>query len=926
MGGQQAQQVSLMLGSLLGRASRAPKLPPPGISMPRLAVSRIAARQISSKKVAVGDAVAGSVARALPVQAESEAMQWLQKAFPRLFCDKSRIPKGFEAFFPGAKKAGETMAKEQAKRGGNGGKKPGGGEEPPQTSLATLGALGLGAFLLMNMFNESQGGGREINWQEFKYQLLEQGLVERVVVVNSTRCQVYLKRSASLGVIGGQADANSSMNGGTSGPAQSFYYFTVGSAESLERKLEDAQREMGMEPREWIPVKYSSETSAMAVFLSFAPTLLLIGAFLFAARRMGGAGGGPGGIFKVGKANPTIINKEMDVSVKFKDVAGLQEAKTEIMEFVSFLKEPEVFTNLGAKIPKGALLCGPPGTGKTLLAKAMAGEAGVPFLSMSGSDFIEMFVGVGPSRVRDLFEQARENAPCIVFIDEIDAVACARGKGGFSGGNDERENTLNQLLVEMDGFDSSKGVVVLAGTNRADILDPAILRPGRFDRQIAVEKPDIKGRRDIFQVHLKGMQLDTLAPIVSKYMEEGMNFEDATLKAHEEHGVESRNLQDMASENKEEAEEDVSNEDPANTANLLPDLLKDLKIDVAMSKTGVVMSKTEEVSEVKDDQAENGGDEVLNNDKARNPLNYTETEIIDYFAERMAALTPGFAGAEIANICNEAAIIAARNNEPVVGLSSFEKAADRVIGGIEKPNKIMTPLEKRTVAYHEAGHAIVGWFSENASPLLKVTIVPRTSGALGFAQYLPKELNLHTKEQILDMMCMALGGRAAEELTFGRVTTGASDDLNRVTQMAYSIVRIYGMSERIGNVSFPPSENQMEFDKPYSESLAQIMDEEARKIVDDAYERTKALLVERKEELIGVAEKLLEKETLNQDDVVSIVGERPFDSADDYESIISSSWKRKGEEDADATREEDSESTTNGDIAGLGLASKGVNQ
>eukprot|EP00946_MAST-07B_sp_MAST-7B-sp1_P005042 g5042.t1 len=876
------------------------------------------------------------------------------------------------------------------KHGRSGPSRNTGSPKPPQSAPPAneLMTMALGAAVIWALTS----GGREsheqeIDWQMFKTELLGAGEVERIVVINKTTAKVVLRSDlnvlrdsmsgkaenwgaddgrprSGVGDMGGHrdpyqfptsredpaaaADADKYAKGtrggqaysgpriGAPGASRAKYYFTIGSIESFERKLEIAQRELGISTQDFVPVQYVSETNWGSELIKlFAPTLLLVGLWVFAMRRMGGGAGGMGGgaggmgnIFKVGKSNAKkfAAGGEKQSEITFKDVAGVDEAKVEVMEFVQFLKDPSKFEKLGAKIPKGALLVGPPGTGKTLLAKAVAGEAEVPFFSISGSDFIEMFVGVGPSRVRDLFKEARESAPCIVFIDEIDAVARARGKGGFSGGNDERENTLNQLLVEMDGFDSSKGVVVLAGTNRADILDPAILRPGRFDRQIAVEKPDIKGRRDIFQVHLKGMQLDTLAPIVSKYMEEGMNFEDATLKAHEEHGVESRNLQDMASENKEEAEEDVSNEDPANTANLLPDLLKDLKIDVAMSKTGVVMSKTEEVSEVKDDQAENGGDEVLNNDKARNPLNYTETEIIDYFAERMAALTPGFAGAEIANICNEAAIIAARNNEPVVGLSSFEKAADRVIGGIEKPNKIMTPLEKRTVAYHEAGHAIVGWFSENASPLLKVTIVPRTSGALGFAQYLPKELNLHTKEQITDMMCMALGGRAAEELTFGRVTTGASDDLNRVTQMAYSMVRVYGMNDKIGNVSFPPSENQMEMKAPYSDSLAQIMDEEARKIVDDAYERTKALLVERHDELVGVAEKLLEKETLNQDDVVSIVGERPFDSADDFESIISSSWKRKGEEDADATREEDSESTTNGDIAGLGLASKGVNQ
>jgi AFG3 family protein len=396
--------------------------------------------------------------------------------------------------------------------------------------------------------------------------------------------------------------------------------------------------------------------------------------------------------------------------VTFADVAGCDEAKAEIMEFVQFLKDPSRFTNLGAKIPKGALLVGPPGTGKTLLAKATAGESAVPFFSMSGSDFIEMFVGVGPSRVRDLFAQARAAAPCIVFIDEIDAVARARNKGGFGGGNDERENTLNQLLVEMDGFASSEGVVVLAGTNRVDILDKAILRPGRFDRQITVDKPDIAGRKQIFLVHMGKVKL------------------------------------------------------------------------------------------------------------AGEPAVY---------AQRLAALTPGFVGADIANIVNEAAIHAARGAKARVDLKDFEAAIDRVIGGLERRNSLMTADEKRTVAFHEAGHAIAGWFLEHADPLLKVTIIPRGNGALGFAQYLPKEVTLYTKEALLDRMCMALGGRAAEELTFGRITTGAQDDLDRVTQMAYAMTTVYGMNARLGTLSFPKREENM-YNKPYSEATAQVIDDEVR--------------------------------------------------------------------------------------------------
>lgn len=733
------------------------------------------------KRPSVTPDMAGSVAKAMPIAAPMElSMSWLQAQFPRVFC-KSRIPKGFEAFFPGAKKAAGSGAKAEAKKpgggwggGGSGGKKPEGGDTPPSASMATLALGAFGVFMLMNMGSEGSGTGREINFQEFKYQLLEPGLVERVVVVNNTRCQVYLKRQASLGgPLGGPAAGN-----GGAGPAQAYYYFSVGSADALERKLDDAQREIGTDPREWIPVQFSSETSPMAVFMSFAPTLLLIGAFIFAARKMGAGGaGGPGGIFKVGKANPTIINKEMDVSVKFKDVAGLHEAKTEIMEFVSFLKEPETFTNLGAKIPKGALLVGPPGTGKTLLAKAMAGESNVPFLSISGSDFIEMFVGVGPARVRDLFAQARKMAPCIVFIDEIDAVGRARGKGGFSGGNDERENTLNQLLVEMDGFDTVKGVVIIGGTNRADVLDSALLRPGRFDRQINVDNPDIKGRFEIFQVHLGPLRLDG------------------------------------------------------------------------------------------------------------------ESEPI---AQRLAALTPGFSGADIANICNEAALIAARQRAKAVGETHFEQAVDRVIGGLEKKNKVMSVEEKKTVAYHEAGHAVAGWFLEHADPLLKVSIVPRGKAALGYAQYLPKDLSLHTRAALNDMMCMALGGRAAEEIFFDSVTTGASDDLERVSKIAYTQVSKMGMSDKIGQVSFPDGGDQG-FYRPISDHTAQVIDDEVRATIDAMYERTKALLILHKDKVEIVGELLLEREVITTKDVVEAIGDRPFEMPMSYKEIVDASWVRDEE-------------------------------
>merc|ERR1711871_1461871 len=488
----------------------------------------------------------------------------------------------------------------------------------------------------------------------------------------------------------------------------------------------------------------------------------------------GGGGGGMGNIFKIGKSNAQKVSKE-DVSVTFKDVAGVDEAKREIMEFVQFLKNPERFTKLGAKVPKGAILQGPPGTGKTLWAKATAGEASVPFFTMSGSDFIEMFVGVGPSRVRDLFKQARDKAPCIVLIDEIDAVARKRGQGGFTGGNDERENTLNQLLVEMDGFNTTEGIVVMAGTNRVDILDQAILRPGRFDRQITVDKPDIKGRKDILMVHLDGLTLD---------------------------------------------------------------------------------GDKEEV------------------------------------ASKVAALAPGFSGADLANIANEAAIVAARAEKKAIEIVDFEQATDRVIGGLET-GKMISEEEKRVVAYHEAGHAIAGWNLEHADPLLKVTIVPRGKGSLGFAQYLPKEIALHTKDQLIDTICMALGGRAAEEVNFGRVTTGAGDDLKRVTQMAYQMISVYGMNDRIGQLSFPKEDNGFGMsDRVYSEKTAQAIDEEAKKMVDELYERTKDLLVAKQGQVEAIAEELLVKETINHDDIVRLIGVRPFDGHKTYQEFVAAAWEK----------------------------------
>ncbi|GJM92599.1 hypothetical protein PR202_ga09081 [Eleusine coracana subsp. coracana] len=444
--------------------------------------------------------------------------------------------------------------------------------------------------------------------------------------------------------------------------------------------------------------------------------------------------------------------------VFFKDVAGCDEAKQEIMEFVHFLKNPKKYEELGAKIPKGALLVGPPGTGKTLLAKAAAGESGVPFLSISGSDFMEMFVGVGPSRVRSLFQEARQCAPSIVFIDEIDAIGRARGRGGL-GGHDERESTLNQLLVEMDGFGTTSGVVVLAGTNRPDILDKALLRPGRFDRQISIDKPDIKGRDQIFRIYLEKLKLD---------------------------------------------------KEPS------------------------------------------------------------------FYSQRLAALTPGFAGADIANVCNEAALIAARSEQTQITIQHFEAAIDRVIGGLEKKNKVISKLERRTVAYHESGHAVAGWFLEHAEPLLKVTIIPRGTAALGFAQYVPNDNLLMTKEQFFDMTCMTLGGRAAEEVLIGKISTGAQNDLEKVTKMTYAQVAVYGFSEKVGLLSFPQRGDGFEMSTPYSSQTASIIDNEVREWVAKAYEKTVDLIKTHKEQVAQIAELLLEKEVLHQDDLVQVLGERPF--------------------------------------------------
>jgi cell division protease FtsH len=541
-------------------------------------------------------------------------------------------------------------------------------------------------------------------------------------------------------------------------PRNNPYYFTESSPESLENRLNDWAIK---DKKDVIAVQWESRHSWFSDALGFLlPTLLLVGLWFLLFRRVT-SGGGPGGqIFNIGKSKATLFDKNTKVNITFNDVAGLEEAKVEVMEVVDFLKNPKKYTALGGKIPKGVLLVGPPGTGKTLLAKAVAGEAQVPFFTLSGSDFVEMFVGVGASRVRDLFKQAREKAPCIIFIDEIDAVGRSRGKNQIMGGNDERESTLNQLLVEMDGFSTDLGIIMMAATNRPDVLDPALLRPGRFDRQISIDRPDLIGREQIFKVHLKALKLA------------------AEVDAH-----------------------------------------------------------------------------------------------------KLAEQTPGFAGAEIANVCNEAALIAARTDKKEVEMIDFNAAIDRVIGGLEKKNKIISPEEKKIVAYHEAGHAVVGWFLDSTDPLVKVSIVPRGVAALGYAQYLPKEQYLYTTEQLLDSMCMTLGGRAAEEVVFGRISTGAQNDLERITRVAYGMVTLYGMSKAVGPISFNDTQGEYQFRKPYSEETALLIDQEVRAIIDKAYQQTLALVKSKRAILEAIAQELLAKEVIFQVDLERLAGPRPFEHA-----------------------------------------------
>ncbi|CAL1545488.1 unnamed protein product [Lymnaea stagnalis] len=630
--------------------------------------------------------------------------------------------------------------------GGGKGKKP---SWPDDKQMLIFGTLG-GAVLFYTIYSTRY---REVTMKEFFQNYLSSGMVEQVEVVNNKWVRVKF-------MPGSQIDASNTI------------WFTIGSVETFERNLEKAQMEMNLEPSNFITVVYKKERDWGSIIFNAMGWILPIAVMIWFFRRgpMGksgaGRGGSSGGMFGFSQTTAKVLEK--DIGVKFSDVAGCEEAKLEIMEFVNFLKNPQQYLDLGAKIPKGAMLTGPPGTGKTLLAKATAGEANVPFITVSGSEFLEMFVGVGPSRVRDMFALARKKAPCILFIDEIDAVGRKRS-GRNWGGNSEQENTLNQLLVEMDGFNTQTGVVVLAATNRVDILDPALLRPGRFDRQIYVPLPDIKGRASIFKVHLSNLK--------------------------------------------------------------------------------------------------------------------TELEIKD-LARKMAALTPGFSGADIANVCNEAALIAARDLNTSILLKHFEQAIERVVAGLEKKTQVLQPEEKKTVAYHEAGHAVTGWFLEHADPLLKVSIIPRGKG-LGYAQYLPREQYLYTEEQLLDRMCMMLGGRVSEQIFFKKVTTGAQDDLRKVTQTAYSQVVMFGMNAKVGQLSFDMGQQgDMAFTKPYSEATAQLIDEEVRQIVHNAYQRTLELLEKHKEHVEKVAVRLLEKEKLDKEDMVELLGKRPFAEKSTYEEFV----------------------------------------
>lgn len=665
---------------------------------------------------------------------------------------------------PKQKKLSVKMPQNAGSEGDVNGKKP--FKKQPNSegsNVQTYLIIGLMIFFAIIVYLTRSVSTLEITSKRFEDMMVSHD-VKDVVIVNEKNVEITLKEEALQNKKYRDELSERGPFPLTQGP---HYRFQIISPESFKQDFDRINKSL---PREHqVGYKIEQRQDFMQWLFSWGFFILLAVGFWYMMRRMSGGMSGPGGqIFNIGKSRAALFDQDNKVKITFKDVAGLDEAKEEVKEIVEFLKNPSKFTNLGGKIPKGALLVGPPGTGKTLLAKAVAGEAGVPFFSLSGSDFVEMFVGVGAARVRDLFRQAKEKAPCIIFIDEVDAIGRHRGRGMAIGANDERENTLNSLLVEMDGFGTDSGVIILAATNRPDVLDSALMRPGRFDRQISIDKPDIKGREQIFKVHVGSLKLSP-----------------------------------------------------------------------------------------------------------------------DVDTKKLASQTPGFAGAEIMNVCNEAALIAARYGKETISMDDFQAAIDRVIGGLEKKSKIISPEEKLIVAYHEAGHAVAGWFLEHADPLVKVSIVPRGVAALGYAQYLPKEQFLYTTEQLFDEMCMTLGGRVAEDIVFGRISTGALSDLERITKMAYSMVTIYGMNDKIGNVSFFDSKgSEYQFNKPYSESTAQTIDEEVRKLVDKAYQHTKALLTEKRDQLEVIAQELLKREIIFQQDLETLIGKRPFEKLTTYQQFM----------------------------------------
>jgi cell division protease FtsH len=653
--------------------------------------------------------------------------------------------------------------------------------------------------VLLISFNLFQFSGRDLVIQESDfYELAEKGYIEKMIVIkNQETAEVYLKQDKidSVKLLDSTKYQHLQKKEGFGGRTPDAKFETK-DMESFNDDMKDLKAKLEAKGKNYIfSIDYENRTDWVSDILGWLlfPVILIIFWIVIMRRMSGGGGGGQGGgnIFSIGKSRAKVFEKGKGTNTTFKDVAGLQGAKEEIEEIVDFLKNPKKYTELGAKIPKGALLVGPPGTGKTLLAKAVAGEAKVPFFSLSGSDFVEMFVGVGASRVRDLFRQAKEKAPSIIFIDEIDAIGRARGKNVNMGSNDERENTLNQLLTEMDGFGTNSGVIILAATNRADVLDSALMRAGRFDRQIYVDMPDMNERKEIFMVHLK-------------------------------------------------------------------------------------------------------------------PLKLAQGLDIDFLARQ----TPGFSGADIANICNEAALIAARKKKKHVDKQDFLDAVDRIVGGLEKKNKIITPQEKKTIAFHEAGHATTSWLLEHASPLVKVTIVPR-GRSLGAAWYLPEERQITTTEQLLDEMCSALGGRAAEEIMFGKISTGALSDLEKVTKQAYAMVSIYGLSDKLGNISYYDPQGQSAFMKPYSEDRAQLIDSEVTKMIEEQYQRAKKILTENKDKLSLLAEKLLESEVIFKDDLIAIFGKRIWEKEESKPEFVNPEDLNPA---AEKTEEEDkSESKENTD-------------